>query len=105
VSKFSSGYVDDEIDRTPPHLFLYLVLLFKQKWKQKMDSVGSRTIEHLFEGKYFCLFIIVIVTMSFAQITLDQYCTPETKGEYNYLGPLRGHMFLLCMLCDMSLTS
>jgi hypothetical protein len=32
------------------------MLFFKQKWEQKMDSTGSRTIEPLFESKYFCFF-------------------------------------------------
>ena len=26
------------------------------------------------------------------------------EGEYTYLGPLRGHMYHLCMMCNMNLT-
>jgi hypothetical protein len=52
------------------------VLFFKQKWKQKMDSTGLRTIEPLFERKYF-----FFITMSLSQTRLGQYCTPETNKD------------------------
>jgi hypothetical protein len=45
---------------------------------KRMDSTSLRTIEPLFERKYFCLFF---VTISFAQTRLGQYCTPETKED------------------------
>jgi hypothetical protein len=41
-------YVDDDLERSPTHLYLYLVLYSKQKGGNKRDSTGSRTREPYF---------------------------------------------------------
>jgi hypothetical protein len=47
----------DELGSSPPHLFLYLVLLFKEKdGNKKGGSASRRSRKPLIKFKYFCVF-------------------------------------------------
>ena len=77
------------------------MLIFK--WKQRRDSTGSRTIEPLFKFKYFLGFFYYCHHVIYSRRVRPRLRIIH-KGEYTYLGPLRGHMYHLCMLCNMNLT-
>jgi hypothetical protein len=63
-----------------------------------MDSIGSRTIKPLFKSQYF--FYHDVIYSSRVRTILHSI----NKGGYTYLEPLGGHMYLICMLCNINLT-
>jgi hypothetical protein len=59
-----------------------------------------RTIEPLFENNYFwffCCYHVIYSNRVRSRLFIN-------KGRYTYLGPLRGRMYLICMLCNMNFT-